>query len=217
VSLVVIAVLAIIWVVALTPMLLRKLSERRFTTSVDSFHRQLRGMRRAYPRLAASAADPEAALFIAEMAGEPTRYPSEATVHMSRSDAVERRSPRAQLTAARRRRVLVVLGAAMLGFFVLGLVPALRVLWGLSLLVLAAAAGYLALLIYIHRRSVERRTKVVDIRDLRHDAGEPATPNAASRESSFRRRSVSEEMWEEDEMLDSALAYDYDEIMAGGR
>ena len=49
----VIAVLAIIWVMALTPMMLRKLSERRFTTSVDSFHRQLRGMRRAYPRLAA--------------------------------------------------------------------------------------------------------------------------------------------------------------------
>ena len=58
----VIAVLAVIWVVCLTPMMLRKLSERRFTTSVDSFHRQLRGLRRAYPRLAASAAHPEMAL-----------------------------------------------------------------------------------------------------------------------------------------------------------
>ena len=58
----VIAVLAVIWVIALTPMMLRKLSERRFSNSVDSFHRQLRGMRRAYPRLAASAADPEVAL-----------------------------------------------------------------------------------------------------------------------------------------------------------
>ena len=58
----VIAVLAVIWVIALTPMMLRKLSERRFSNSVDSFHRQLRGMRRAYPRLAASAADPEMAL-----------------------------------------------------------------------------------------------------------------------------------------------------------
>ena len=52
----VIAVLAVIWVVALTPMVLRKLSERRLATSVDSFHRQLRSLRRAYPRLAASAA-----------------------------------------------------------------------------------------------------------------------------------------------------------------
>jgi len=55
---VVIAVLAVIWVVALTPMMLRKLSERRFSNSVDSFHRQLRGMRRAYPRLAAKRCRP---------------------------------------------------------------------------------------------------------------------------------------------------------------
>ena len=41
----VVAVLAVIWVVCLTPMMLRKLSERRFTNSVDSFHRQLQGLR----------------------------------------------------------------------------------------------------------------------------------------------------------------------------
>jgi hypothetical protein len=212
VSLVVIAVLAIIWVVALTPMLLRKLSEHRFINSVDSFHRQLRGMRRAYPRLAASAALPEAVLFTSQMTDEaaPARSLTSANTVM-----VERRPPRSQLAAARRRRVLLVLVTAMLGFFVLGMIPALRVLWGLSLLVLAAAAGYLALLIYMHRRAVERRAKVVDIRDLRHEAGVPVTDVA--RDVAFRRRSVAEEMWEEDERLDPSLDYDYDEIMAGGR
>ncbi len=208
----VIAVLAIIWVVALTPMLLRKLSEHRFINSVDSFHRQLRGMRRAYPRLAASAALPEAVLFTSQMTDEaaPARSLTSANTVM-----VERRPPRSQLAAARRRRVLLVLVTAMLGFFVLGMIPALRVLWGLSLLVLAAAAGYLALLIYMHRRAVERRAKVVDIRDLRHVAGVPVTDVA--RDVAFRRRSVAEEMWEEDERLDPSLDYDYDEIMAGGR
>ena len=215
-SLVVIAVLAIIWVVALTPMLLRKLSERRFTTSVDSFHRQLRGMRRAYPRLAASAADPDPILYTDEFAGVPTQTIS--TTRVPRSGVSERRSPRAHLVAARRRRVLFVLASAMLGFFVLGLVPGLKVLWGLSLLVLAAAAGYMALLIYIHRRAVERRTKVVDIRDLRHDA--PTTTLDAHDGAAYR-HNRSDEMWEEEEeseeILDSSFGYDYDEIMAGGR
>jgi len=73
---VVIAVLAVIWVIALTPMLLRKLAERRFSNSVDSFHRQLRGMRRAYPRLAASATDPDMALSMARVADAGVRLQS---------------------------------------------------------------------------------------------------------------------------------------------
>lgn len=52
----VLVVLAVVWIAALTPMVLRKMNERQVTTSVDSFRRQLRGLRRAYPRLAASAA-----------------------------------------------------------------------------------------------------------------------------------------------------------------
>ena len=53
----------------------------------------------------------------------------------------------------------------MLGFFLLGLIPALNVLWDLSLLAFAATAGYLALLIHIHRRAVERDVKIIDIQD----------------------------------------------------
>ena len=204
----VIAVLAIIWVVCLTPMMLRKLSERRFTTSVDSFHRQLRGLRRAYPRLAASAADPEATLYVGELAGTDERVETWEPVHRSRSKVAY--PPRAgSSSAARRRRVLAVLAGATFGFFVLGMIPALRVLWGLSLLAFAAAAGYLALLIYIHRREVERQVKVIDIRDLRND------PAAAAKVSEPYRRNIAEEMNDED--LDAAFEYDYEEIMAGGR
>lgn len=67
----VLLVLAVIWLVALTPLVLRKMSERQVTTSVDSFRRQLRGLRRAYPRLAATAATaahPDMALSMARMA-----------------------------------------------------------------------------------------------------------------------------------------------------
>jgi hypothetical protein len=208
VSLVVIAVLAVIWVVCLTPMMLRKLSERRFTTSVDSFHRQLRGLRRAYPRLAANAADPQAALYVGELAGTGEPVETWEPVHRSRSKVAYPPRPGSS-SAARRRRVLSVLAGATIGFFVLGMIPALRVLLGLSLLAFAAAAGYLALLIYIHRRAVERQVKVIDIRDLRSD------PAAALAVSEPYRRNFAEEMNDED--LDAAFEYDYDEIMAGGR
>jgi len=208
---VVIAVLAIIWVVCLTPMMLRKLSERRFTTSVDSFHRQLRGLRRAYPRLAASAVDHEAMLYTSVMPDDdPMRSPHR--VHVQRSNLPARR---AHLQAARRRHVLVSLVGTMLGCFVLGMIPPLRILWGLSLLAFAAVAGYLALLIYVHRRAVERRVKVVDIRDLRREALGPSEVSASeARSAAAARRRAAEDMeWSENELSD----YEYDEIMAGGR
>lgn len=211
-SLLVIAVLAVIWVVCLTPMMLRKLSERRFTNSVDSFHRQLRGLRRAYPRLAASAADPGTALYMTEASGrDPRTYGSSSSVSAHRNHDIEAPTQRVSPQAARRRRVLGLLVVATLGFFVLGLVPALRVLWGLSLLAFAATAGYVALLIYVHRRAVERRVKVIDIRDL-HRGTDSAWPKAPV---SSRARYSDEADWREDELLDAD--YDYDEIMAGGR
>ena len=168
----VIAVLAIIWVVCLTPMMLRKLSERRFTTSVDSFHRQLPRFGGALIRACGQCRRPR---------GDPLRGRDcrrirqrralGASSHRPRSTIVARPPRRSSSSAARRRRVLLVLAAATLGFFVLGMIPALRVFRGLSLLAFAAAAGYLALLIYIHGRAVERQVKVIDIRDLRNEPG----------------------------------------------
>jgi len=218
VSLVVIAVLAIIWVLALTPMMLRKLSEHRFTTSVDSFHRQLRGMRRAYPRLAASAAEPEMMLSVAEPADDGGQMPYLQPAPVSRPQTVARSAHPGVQAAARRRRVLLVLVGSILGLFLLGIIPALRVFWGLSLLVVATTAGYLAVLIHIHRGSVERRAKVVDIRDLRSEAEAvpPARTHAIVIASSHRR--IAEQLeWDEDELLEPAFDYDFDESIAGGR
>ena len=69
----------------------------------------------------------------------------------------------------------------MLGFFLLGLIPALNVLWDLSLLAFAATAGYLALLIHIHRRSVEREVKIIDIQDRLWPASFPYPLTPSSR------------------------------------
>lgn len=211
----VVAVLAIIWVVCLTPMMLRKLSERRFTNSVDSFHRQLRGLRRVYPRLVASAADPGATLYTAD---EPDVHPRTYSVSPSsvQPNRVIAPSPQRASLQARRRRVLVVLVGATLGLFALGIIPALRVLWGLSLLAFAATAGYVALLIYVHRRAVERRVKVVNIRDLRRETASvrPKTSNALAPTASHARY-TDEADWDEDDVIDAE--YDYDEIVAGGR
>ena len=211
----VIAVLAIIWVLALTPMMLRKLSEHRFTTSVDSFHRQLRGMRRAYPRLVATAAVPETMLSFTGFADDDqTAYVPPARVR--RAPTAERSGYRAAQTAARRRRVLFVLIASAVGLFLLGFIPTLRLFWGLSLLVVATTAGYLALLIHIHRRSVELKAKVVDIRGLRSDTEVVSKPRAHATVISSRRKAEELE-WDEDELFDPAFDYDFDESIAGGR
>jgi len=215
VSLVVIAVLAVIWVMALTPMMLRKLSERRFSNSVDSFHRQLRGMRRAYPRLAAGAVDPEMALSAAATANNGVWASSPVTPsRMPRSDALEHLPRRLAPQSARRRRVLLVLVTTMLGFFLLGMVPGWRVLWDLALLAFAATAGYLALLIHIHRRAVERDVKVVDIQErLRNQNAEAIASIAIP----VRRVEPEDVDWSDDELLGPAFGLDYDEIVAGGR
>ncbi|MGA2805633.1 MAG: hypothetical protein ABSF89_14805 [Acidimicrobiales bacterium] len=214
-SLVVIAVLAVIWVIALTPMMLRKLSERRFSNSVDSFHRQLRGMRRAYPRLAASAVDPEMALSATATADDGVWASSPVTPsRVPRSEVSQHRPRRLAPQSARRRRVLLVLVTTMLGFFLLGMVPGLKVLWDLALLAFAATAGYLALLIHIHRRAVERDVKVVDIQERLRNQNANATADTVI---PVRRIEPEDVDWSDDELLGPAFGLDYDEIMAGGR
>jgi hypothetical protein len=214
VSLVVIAVLAVIWVVALTPMILRKLSERRFSTSVDSFHRQLRGMRRAYPRLAATAAEPEMALCLEPAEETAPRTPSASSYKLSRADVYGRPPRRATQQSARRRRVLLLLVVTTLGFFLLGTIPVMKVMWDFSLLSFAATAGYLALLIHVHRRAVEQDIKIVSIQErLRSQSVEAPGSVVIAVDSS----ASQEPAWYEEELLGPDLGFDYDAIVAGGR
>ena len=227
----VIAVLAVIWVVALTPMILRKLSEHRLANSVDSFHRQLRGLRRAYPRLAASAAHPEIALATGRTKPGSGFRMSSGVVSSAERDIDEidepaRRSPsqvtrRTTAQAARRRQVILVLVAVMLFFLVLGIVPVLRVLWDASLLAFGATAAYLALLIHFQRHAMEREVKVADFEDRRIDPRSSvwAVGTAPAHVANVRVM-VKKASWADEDLLEEDLLDDrrFDrEIVAGGR
>jgi hypothetical protein len=102
----------------------------------------------------------------------------------------------------------------MLGFFLLGMIPALNVLWDLSLLAFAATAGYLALLIHIHRCAVERDAKIIDIQE-RLESQKLDVP--VSTIIPARRNDPEEIDWSDDELLGPSFGLDYDEIVAGGR
>jgi len=225
-------------------MIIRKLSERRFTTSVNSFRRQLRGLRRAYPRLAANAAHPEMALSMGRMAHGGIRTspmpavdrPAAETeggagkaaatafylgVEHRRTSPFHRahghvwRWPASQ--AARRRRVMLVLIATIVLFFLLGVIPSLRVLWDASLLAFGATAGYLALLIHFHRRAAERQSKVVAIQ-ARGGATHADVLTASHARQSPGRLGTSPAMTDlDDDLLDDAFEAYYDEIIAGRR
>jgi len=249
---VVIAVLAVIWVVALTPMALRKLSERRLATSVDSFHRQLHSLRRVYPRLAASAADPAVALSLVRIQQGGARRapvrPSESSQspedewrveddpagvdafedaaddisltaeHLEARGVRQWPSPstrRPSSRASRRRRVLLILGSAVLGFLLLGAIPSLRILWDASLLVFGVTAAYLALLIHFHRRAAERAMKVVEMPERRREARVGETGLASHYPERRKRREGAARS--EGDLLVASFEAEYDESMAGGR
>ncbi|MGD1011601.1 MAG: hypothetical protein ABR925_03580 [Acidimicrobiales bacterium] len=212
-SLVIIAVLAVIWLIALTPMILRKLSEHQFSTSVNAFHRQLRGIRRVHPQLPPSALDfemPPSAAPIADEDQESSMMVSSTPVAGSYGRPT--RHPTPQL--ARRRRVLAVLVATMLGLFLLGIIPGLAVLWDISLLAFGITAAYLALLIHFHRCAVERESKVVDIQDRRTtgNASIPATALVPAGEDD-----LGESDWTIEESNEPACWYEFDEMTAAGR
>jgi hypothetical protein len=71
-------------------------------------------------------------------------------------------------TAARRRQVVSVLAGATLFSFVVGIIPALRIMWDLGLVGVGCTAAYVALLIHFHRLAVERAQKVIALETRRH-------------------------------------------------
>lgn len=139
----ILVVLALVWVLALTPTLLRKLAERESTYSVAKFHRSLGVMRQAYPGMAAAAQQGGVVPLRAQFPPARSSGPS----------------------AKRRRQVLTILTGTVVATLIIGLLPAMRVAWDVSLIGLALTAGYVALLIHFRRVAVERSEKVVFIRN----------------------------------------------------
>lgn len=174
----ILVVLAVVWVVALTPWALRKLSERQITSSVASYRRQLLKLGSHAERPdRGSLSVPGAAIGFSAAAQRVhtdgygrTEVGFDAGVRPGYTDpepAVANVAVTSRSTAARRRRVIVSLLGATFFFFVLGLIPAARVMWNLALTCLLLAAAYTAAVVYFHRRAVERAQKVVALETRR--------------------------------------------------
>jgi hypothetical protein len=109
-----------------------------------------------------------------------------------------------------------VLGSTVVGFLLLGAIPALRILWDASLLAFGVTAAYVALVIHFHRRAAEREMKVVELPERRNEARTGGTDRFAP-EYPERRRLQEAAYRGEQELLDHAYEVDYDERVAGGR
>ncbi len=152
----ILVVLAVVWVVALTPMVLRKVSERRFTEGLRSYHRLLSRFGSSdhttvvVERPVASYAAPQ----LEQLGPDSIAAPA---VPPATSPAM----------AARRRAVMIILAGVAAFFFVIGILPAARVLWYGAFVSLGCLAVYVALLVHFHRQAVERASKVVALETRR--------------------------------------------------
>ncbi|MGO9910836.1 MAG: hypothetical protein ACLPQS_06730 [Acidimicrobiales bacterium] len=174
----VLVLLAIVWIAALTPMVLRRLREREGVTSVTSFNRQLLRLSGAGShRVESGGPVPGAAIGYSAAAKRlaDDRFGSDTGAISLGAGA--RTSPAASARAAelgplvsratsiRRRRVVATLSLGTVVMFAAG--------FGLSTFFYAAIAGlvatlaYLGLLAYFHQLAVERVQKVVALETRR--------------------------------------------------
>jgi hypothetical protein len=156
----VLLILAIIWAAVLIPPALRARAEGRPADSITAFHQQLAVLRRAGPRSGRSPNGPP------PRGGVPQRH-----VALVDAPPVARpvarppwngaRSISARRNARRRRRdVLMALLVAAGTTFVLGAVPALRMLWLVHVVADVLLIGYVALLVRQRNLATERALKV---------------------------------------------------------
>jgi hypothetical protein len=174
----IVVVLAVVWAVALTPMVLRKISEHQFSAGARSYHQLLRfgaGDRSAVSAERTTGSVPGATIGFAAAAqrlqverfGVPTPSHGVDEPERARSATAVSTKP-SPATAARRRHVVSVLMGATLLFFLVGILPAARILWDLALFGLGCTAAYIALLIYFRRVAVEQAQKVIALETRRH-------------------------------------------------
>ncbi|MGH9293262.1 MAG: hypothetical protein ACRDZ6_10890, partial [Acidimicrobiales bacterium] len=193
----VLLVLAAVWAVALTPMILRKFSERRVLSSVTSFDRRLGRLRSSsvwddratgpflaplgFSAVAQRVQRDRAARFdqIAsddrlaqrDHLGDGTGPIDDAgSIGAPREPIARLRTVTSPITVTRRRRVLACLVAFTGLAFLFGFVPPLRLLWDLALVGFALLSIYVALLVRFHRLAVERVQKVVALETRRSAA-----------------------------------------------
>ncbi|MHB1987741.1 MAG: hypothetical protein ACYCSF_07130 [Acidimicrobiales bacterium] len=168
----VLVLLAIVWVAALTPIVLRKLREREVVTSVTSFNRQLLRLSGGPGRGDTASSVPGAAIGFSaaarRLAGERGGSDLGAITWGSGTgvpSAAELGPLVSRATTIRRRRVVASLGLGTIVTFLLGF--GVSTFFYLAVGGLLASVAYLGLLAYFHRLAVERAQKVVALETRR--------------------------------------------------
>ncbi len=168
-------VLAVLWLIVVVPMLVRRGDERRRDRSVDRFGRSMRALGRR-PHLA----DDRAEVFVpgarrdtavAAPARRPVPAAQEALMHpVDRSEMSE---ARAQMMR-RRRRSLSVLGVGSVLFLALAVLVG-GIMWLPGVLFTFGLVGYLYFLRSQALRDRERRASRLERASVRRDVGYDAT------------------------------------------
>ncbi len=149
----VLAILVMVWLVVLGPSLLRRRAERRSTDSIGDFHRQLRILQRTGPTVV----DPAYRLDPGAPAGGPFRAPGARGMR-----TLERQpDPYFRPEACKRRRdILAVLLAVLVGSGILAAIPPLRPLLYVTIAGAVSLAMYVGLLVYLRTLALEREMKL---------------------------------------------------------
>lgn len=169
----VLLILVVVWAAVLGPSLLRRRFERRSGDSIGAFHKQLRVLERTGPLLV----NPAFRLGAPNLEGQARRRRPQAVVSnrrgliVVRPDATPPPVPMEESTvridpyfrpeACRRRRdVLAGLACVVLGSGLLGVVPVLRPVLGVTGFGLLVSAAYVGLLVRTRTRAIERTQKL---------------------------------------------------------
>ena len=145
-------ILAVVWAVVLIPPWLRNRADARPADSITAFRHRLTVLERTGPvgarRMPIISSRPDVSGFVPS--GRRTAAPRSAMASY----------PAKARTQRRRRDIFVGLLAAMVASLVLGLVPALRILWVVHLIVDFLFVAYVAMLVHMRNQAAERDMKV---------------------------------------------------------
>jgi uncharacterized membrane protein YuzA (DUF378 family) len=157
-----VALLAVLWLIVVVPMILRRRDERAGQRSVARFGASMRALSRrsvvrSEPLIKADESDDRPTVFV-NGAGAVTRRPVPASEEslMYPPDQHEMSAARRQMMA-RRRRSLTILGVGSVVFLLLALVTGSALAWTPAILLLVGLGGYLLFLRSQARRDRERR------------------------------------------------------------
>jgi len=169
----VLLILVVVWAAVLGPSFLRRRFDRRSGDSIGEFHHHLRVLRRTGPtlvnpafRLTTSLPDDSSRRRARNPAAgatgliliRPDASPSRAVAAGSETQRPDRYfRPEA---CKRRRDVLLCMVSLIVGTGLLGAIPALRPLLGLTAFTLVVSALYVMMLVRLGRRATERSAKL---------------------------------------------------------